>query len=86
MRLVVATDRGVLELAYPWLPVWIAMNSGLLDDLQKELAPKILNRTVDDALLDEAHDLVIEYLCSRYPYVIGLKDYLDSVKKVQVQT
>lgn len=82
MLLVVASGPGTVELAYTWLPSWIAMNTNLLRELEKDVAPVLLNKDLTDATLLEAHDAVLDFFEKKFPALTGLRDYLDSIKFV----
>jgi hypothetical protein len=85
MRAVVATGFGELELNFQWLPTWIGLNGRLKLELEKELAPHLEGRPLDDDTLDAAHDLVLTFLEARFPSFRGLRDYLDGLKFVDPQ-
>jgi hypothetical protein len=84
MRAVVATGKGTVELAYTWLPTFVGMNTPLKKEMERDLQKKVLGRPLDERVLDEVHDLVVDWLCSKFPHIEGLRDYLDSLKFVQV--
>lgn len=85
MRLVVATDPGVLELNWMWLPTWLGHNMPLRQQMEKELSKLVQGRPMTDAFLDEVHQLVVDFLCKSFPDLVGLRDYLDSIKFVEVK-
>lgn len=84
MRVVIATKEGQIELAYTWLPTFIGMNTPLKMEMEKALQPKVLGRPLTEQILDEVHDLVVDWLCEKFPQLQGLRDYLDSLKFVTV--
>lgn len=84
MRVVVATGKGVIGLAYTWLPTFIGMNTPLKKEMEQALQKKVLGRPLDERVLDEVHDLVVDWLCEKFPEIDGLRDYLDSLKYVTV--
>jgi hypothetical protein len=84
MRVVVTTGKGIVELSYLWLPTFIGMNTPLKKEMEKELAKKVVGRPLDERVLDEIHDLVIDWLCERFPNIEGFRDYLDSLKYVKI--
>lgn len=84
MRVIVTTGKGVVELAYTWLPTFIGMNTPLKKEMEKELSKKVLGRPLDERVLDEVHDLVIDWLCEKFPHIEGLRDYLDGLKYVTI--
>lgn len=85
MRVVVAVDEGVLEVNWMWLPTFLGINSLLKAEIEKELKDKIVGRLMDDRTLDYAHDLVMEFLRTKYAAIQGLTDYLDALKYVSYQ-
>jgi hypothetical protein len=85
MRVVVATGKGVVELAYTWLPTFIGMNTPLKTEMEKALQKKVLGRPLDERVLDEIHDLVVDWLCEKFPHIEGFRDYLDALKFVSVK-
>lgn len=84
MLLVVSTDEGTMEVNYSWLPTWIGMNPTLTSEIGRDLAHRFIGRPVDDALLEEAHVAVVEWLQDRYQAVHGLDEYLNSVRKLSL--
>ena len=80
MRFVLPTDNAV-ELNYMWLPSWLGHNQKLKEDIEKEIGPKVVGREMTEEVLEEANQMVIEYICEKYQ-VPGLKDYLDGLKFV----
>jgi hypothetical protein len=85
MRLVVRTDEGVLELAYTWLPTWLGINSKFKNEMLTELKDKIVGLTMDERGMEEAHRLVLDYICEKNASIKGLRDYLDALKYVYVE-
>jgi hypothetical protein len=75
--LLVQAEKGAAELNYMWLPTWIGMNTRLKQDMEKELTSQIVGKTAE-----EANDIVLDYLCSKFP-IEGLRDYLDGLKFIQ---
>lgn len=82
MRFVDRTGPGTLALNYMWLPTFIGMNSRLVQEIEAYLAPHIVGQPLDEATLDTADQLVLEFLGKRFPDVLGLPDYLDGLKFV----
>lgn len=82
MRAVVRTAPGVVELNWTWLPTWIGMNAQLKKELEERLAPKLEGRPLEEAL-DDAHEMVIEFLVEKFPALKGMRDYLDALKYVE---
>lgn len=85
MRLVVRTEEGVLELAYTWLPTWLGINSKFKNDMFSELKDRIVGLPMTEEGLEEAHRLVLDYICGKNPGIKGLRDYLDALKYVYVE-
>jgi len=85
MRLVVSPETGVVELNYTWLPTWIGINTPLKNELEKALADKLVGKPLTEEVLDEAHDLVVDFFAQRFPSMKGLRDYLDSLKFVTIE-
>lgn len=82
MRTVVATDEGILELNWTWLPTFIGMNSVLKEELEKELGTRVEGRILDDATLDFADRLVRDFLAKKFNGIKGMTDFLDGLKYV----
>lgn len=80
MRLVVATAPGELELNYMMLPTFIGMNASLKKELEEALRPHIEGQPWTETTLDQAHDLVLDFLEKKFPALQGLRDYLDGLK------
>lgn len=83
MRTVRKAGADVLELNWLWLPTFIGMNVTLTRQLETELRPHLTGIPMDDAGLDYANGIVIQYLTNRFPELIGLGDYLDALKYVE---
>lgn len=79
MRAVVATEPGVVELNWLWLPTMIGMNAELKVRLEKKLAPQIQGLPITEESLDHIHNVVIDALCEEFHYVKGLKEYLQAL-------
>lgn len=82
MRAVVATDSGVLEINWMWLPTFVGLNAALKAELEKELAAKLEGAELTEASLDRAHMLVVQYLEKKFPALKGIENYLDALKYV----
>ena len=65
-----------------WLPTFIGMNAKLKTEIEERLKPKLEQRVLNDDTLDEAHEMVIEFLEERFPALEGMRDYLDAMKYV----
>ena len=83
MRLVTVTGN-VVELNYMWLPTWIGQNAQLKRDLEKYMRPLVEGRELTDVTLQDVDELILGYLEEKYPYVEGLRDYLDGLKFVRL--
>lgn len=83
MRAIVATDPGVVELNWLWLPTIIGMNTETKLRLEKKLAPQIQGLPITEESLDHIHDVVVEALCEEFPAVAGLDEYLCALRHVQ---
>lgn len=82
MHAVVATLPGVLELNYSWLPTWIGMNAQLKREVEEALHRELENQPLD---LDRAHKIVVSFLTSKFPNIVGLEDHLDGLKFIEVR-
>lgn len=82
MRIVERTGPGKVELAWTWLPTWIGMNKTLIDEIDEAMRPVLVGKALDDATLEEAHYLVLDFLKKKFPQIEGLWDYLDGIKMV----
>ena len=79
MRSIVITEPGQLELNFMWLPTFIGMNGKFKKEMEEELAPRIEGRELSEKVLDEVHDLILDYITEKFP-IEGLRDYLDGMK------
>ena len=82
MRFVVATDPGVVELNYLYLPTFLGYDGQLKKVLDKELSSELIGKPLTDELLDYVHERVIDFICEKYKAIEGLREYLDAVKYV----
>lgn len=82
MRAVVKTAPGVVELNFMWLPTFVGMNAQLKKEIEERLAPKLEGLPLDDDTLNDAHEMVIEFLVERFPALHGMRDYIDALKYV----
>lgn len=85
MKLVVVEAPGVLALAYTWLPTWLGMNNAFKKEMEAVLREKIVGLPMDEAGLEKAHRIVIQYICEKNPGVHGLYEYLDALKYVTLE-
>jgi hypothetical protein len=82
MRFILQADRSV-ELNYMWLPTWLGHNHSFKKDLEQKLGPKLVGRELTEEVLDEANQMVIDYICEANS-IPGLRDYLDGIKFVEL--
>lgn len=83
MRLVQQTEQpGVVELNYTFLPLFLGGHQSLMQEIEQELGKRFAGRLLTEEVLDEMHEAVLDYLAGKYPYLEGLRDYLDGVKFV----
>ena len=85
MRLVVATDPGVVEFNWLWVPTIIGMNSEAKNRLEKKISPMFVGMKLTEKILDEMHSIVLEEICQEFNYVKGLKEYLQALHHVALQ-
>jgi len=83
MRAVIATDQGVVEVNWMWLPTWIGMNAKLKKEIEDKLKEEVVGRTTGDDDLEAIHGRVLEYLQEKFR-IQGLDDYLDGLKFIQL--
>lgn len=86
MRVVTYIGDGVLELNYMWLPTAIGMNSVLKQEIEKSLSSELKGLPLDDAGLDKAHQIVVDFLVAKFPEVEGLDLFLDAMKYLEPRT
>lgn len=84
MRVIQSTrdNQRVFEVAWMWLPTFIGQNTALLHELDSVLRtqfPPPLEANAD--VLDQIHDYVIEWVCSRIK-IPGLEKYLQAIRFV----
>lgn len=82
MRAVVDVGDGVLELNYLWLPTVVGMNANLKRAMEKDLSEQLRNVRMDEAGLDKAHELVVDYIAKKFP-LVGIVDYLNGMKHLE---
>lgn len=83
MRAVSSPEPGVVEVNWMWLPTFIGLNKELMARAEAEIGPKLLGRDLTDEVLDEAHELVVDFLVESCPGIEGLREFLDGLKYVQ---
>ena len=84
MRVVITdpTEKGKVLLNHMWLPAFLAFDAAMKVDIEKQLGPKLVNRALTEETLDWAHEQVLDLICHRHQAIVGLRDYLDSMKFV----
>jgi len=85
MRAVVIIGPGELELNWTFLPSFIGMNPLLKKELEEALKPIIEGQAWTESSIDQAHDLVLDFLEKKFPALRGLRDYLEGLKFVAEQ-
>lgn len=80
MRAIIDVGKGTVELNYMWLPTFIGMNAVLKQQMEKDLQAELRGVQLDDAGLDRAHDLIVDYVVKKFPHIKGLDLYLDALK------
>jgi len=84
MRVVVVTGPGVVELNWMWLPTWVGMNTQLKAEIDKALRDEIVGKALTEETLDWVHDLVVNFLTTKFPGIRGFQEYFDSLKVIDV--
>lgn len=83
MRFIHLTEPGRLELNFLWLPTWLGINGAVKDSIEKKINDSVVGLPATDENLDRINDQVIALLVETYP-IVGLIDYLEGIKFVQV--
>ena len=84
MRLIIREGPGKVGFNFMWVPTFIGQDPLLKKELEKELAPHLVGQPLNDATLDKAHELALDFICSKWHKAIpGLRDYLDAMKFVE---
>ena len=81
MYAVTSPEPGVLEVNYMWLPTWIGMNTGLLQELGEVAAKATVGLPLERAL-EAGHIAIVDHLEEKYPNIDGLHDWLQALKLV----
>lgn len=84
MHAVVPTDIGTLELNWLHLPTWIGINTILKKEMEGQLAAKIEGLPINEEGLQQAHDIVVDYLEERFPKIKGLREQIDALKYLEL--
>ncbi len=85
MRAVVAVAPGELELNWTFLPSFIGMNAALKKELEESLKPVIEGQAWTESALDQAHDVVLDFIEKKFTALRGLREYLEALKYVADQ-
>lgn len=86
MRSVFRSGPGKIELNWMWLPAFIAHSSADKRYLEEKLKPELIGKPLTDETLDFAHERVLDFICERHKAIVGLRNYLDSVKFIEDET
>ena len=78
MLAVVQTDSGT-EFNWTWMPSWIGMNRHLQERMQEALGSTLVGKT-----LEEAHELILDWIQQTFPGVLGLRDFLSGIAGVSL--
>ncbi len=84
MRAIVHTGDGVVELNYLWLPTIIGMSASLKQAMEKALREELKGIPLDDAGLDRAHAIVVQYIIEKFPNVRGLDKYIAGMRHLEL--
>jgi hypothetical protein len=83
VRLVHKTESGKLELNWMWLPTCVGMNPAFVKDLDTRLRDLAVGRALTEELHDQMDATVIEAVCSYFPGVQGIDEYLNGLRHVK---
>jgi hypothetical protein len=83
MRLIVASQPGVLEFNFMWVPTFIGHDPQLKKLLEEKLKPVLEGQVLTEELLDKAHETILDLIVERFSAIKGLRDYLDAIKFVE---
>lgn len=72
------SEKGRWEVAWTWLPYFIATNPDVIKHVALEMTKRFQNREVNDDLIKEMHDTVIDLICDKIQ-IKGLRVYLTSL-------
>ncbi len=81
MKTVVATDPGILELNFMWLPTWLGLNPHMKTELEAELRKRTEGRTMEEGI-EIGHQYVLDWVEAKFPHIQGLREYLAALDKV----
>lgn len=84
MRTVQATDEGVVEVSYMWLPTFIGINKKLQEELELALKDRAEGRDLTEEFLDELDDMVISFIEKKFPICTGIREFLDGLKYINL--
>lgn len=82
MRLIDIHGQEV-SVNYMYLPTFLGLNSAMLKEMEDKIGPLLVGREATEEFLDEANELILDFIEKRFPDVDGLRDYLDALKFVQ---
>jgi len=69
-----------------WLPAWIGLNPVVMKELGDALKQKVEGKELSEDVLDEVHGMVVEWLAGRFAAVKGLKEHLDHLSEVDIES
>jgi len=73
MLCIVQTETAT-ELNWMWLPSWIGMNRHLQEKMQQALGERLVGKT-----LEQAHEIVLDWLQEVFPQFKGMRLYLEGL-------
>lgn len=82
MRLI-SVEGNAVEVKYMFLPTFLGLNTVLLQEMEKKIAPMLVGKEATDDVLDAANDAILDFIEARFPDIEGLRDYLDAMKFIQ---
>ena len=76
---------GTFEVAWTWVPFFIAADSGLIESVDEEMKTRFGGREMLAygvvELMLEMHEAIIDMVCEKYP-IKGLRQYLEAICEV----
>jgi len=76
-------DGSRCELRWMWLPLFLAQNTTLMNQLRDDLSKKFVNLEATDRVLDDIHAYVVQWLQERLPTLRGLDEFLKGIREVR---
>lgn len=76
--------EGALEVAWTWMPFWLASNPKLILDVDSALLERYRGRKLDQGCLEEMGETVIETIISHHP-IAGLEGLLRAITGVMLE-